>query len=128
MRKIFYIFPFLFLLTACGQVNVDMLIKDKFITDITMSSEGIPITSDATDKGYRNLVDPSYKVFIEFDFRGRTYQKTCEIDEVYWRQIQQGQIFSRETMDGPQWRCGTLTAAIYTALKQQLYLNQSLLF
>lgn len=120
MRKIFYVFPFLLLLAACGgRENVEMTIKDKFITDITMGSEGFPITFDATDKGYRTLVDPSYKVFIEFDFRGRTFQKTCEIDEVYWRQIQQGQIFSRETMDGPRWRCATLIAAIYIALKQK---------
>lgn len=120
MKRIFYVFPFLLLLAACsGRENVEMMIKDKFITDITMSSEGFPITFDATDNGYRTLVDPSYKVFIEFNFRGRTYQKTCEINEVFWRQIQQGQIFSRKTMDGPQWRCGTLTAAIYTALKQQ---------
>lgn len=119
MKRIFYVLPFLFLLAACDKQNVDMLVKDKFITDITMSSEGIPITSDATDKGYRNLVDPSYKVFIEFDYRGRTYQKTCEINEVFWRQIQQGQIFSKETIYGPQWRCRTLAAAIYTDLKQK---------
>lgn len=119
MRKIFYVFPFLLLLAACGGENVEMMIKDKFITDIIMSSEGILITSDATDKVYRNLVDPSYKVFIEFDYRGRTYQKTCEINEVFWRQIHKGQIFSRKTGDGPQWRCGNLTAAIYIAFKQQ---------
>jgi len=118
MKKIFYVFPFLLLLAACGKQNVDMLIKDKFITDITMSSEGIPITSDATDKGYRNLVDPSYKVFVEFDYRGRTYQKTCMIDEVYWRQIQQGEIFSRKTSNSPEWSCHNLTRAIYATFKQ----------
>ena len=120
MKKIFYIFPFLLLLAACGgRENIEFTIKDKFITDITMSSEGLSIVSDAIDKGYRKLVDPSHKVFIEFDFRGRTYQKTCEIDEVYWRQIQQGQIFSKETRNGPQWSCGNLTRAMYIAFRQQ---------
>lgn len=120
MRKIFYVFSFLLLLAACGaRENVEITIKDKFITDITMGSDGFPITFDATDKGYRTLVDPSYKVFIEFDFRGRTYQKTCEVDEVYWRQIQQGQVFSRKTNDGPRWSCGHLVRAMYTVFKQQ---------
>ena len=118
MKRIFYVFPFLFLLAACDKADIEITIKDKFVTDITMSSEGILITSDATDKGYRTLVDPSYKVFVEFDYRGRTYQKTCVIDEVYWRQIQQGETFSRNTSDGPEWSCHNLTRAMYATFKQ----------
>ena len=117
MRKIFYIFPFLLLLTACSE-NVEFTIKDKFVTDITMSIEGYPIITDVTDKGYRTLVDPSYKVFIEFNYRERTFQKTCEIDEVYWRQIQQEQIFQFK-MSNAGVACRQLSRAFYYNFKQQ---------
>lgn len=120
MRKIFYVFPFLFLLAACGgRETVEFTIKDKFIIDVVMIVDGTSMVFKITDEEYSDLIDPSYKVFIEFDFRGRTFQKTCEIDEVYWRQIQQGQVFSRKTNDGPRWSCGHLTRAIYIAFKQQ---------
>ena len=118
MRKIFYVFPFLLLLTACGD-NVEFTIKDKFITDIVMNNEGLIIASNVTDKGYRELVDPSYKIFIDFDFQGRTFQKTCEIDEVYWRRIQQEQIFQYK-MNNAGVACRQLSRALYYNFKQQL--------
>lgn len=117
MKKILYVFPFLFLLAACGE-NIEFMIKDKFITDIAMSSEGFPIATDATDTGYRNLIDPSYKVFIEFDFQGRIFQKTCEMDEVYWRQIQQDQTFEFR-MSNAGVACRQLSRAMYHMFKKQ---------
>lgn len=118
MKKILYVFPFLLLLTACGQQNVEFMIKDKFITDIVMSSEGFVATEDATDKGYRSLVDPSYKVFIEFSYNERTFQKTCEIDEVYWRQIQQGQMFQYKIPHAGV-ACRQLSRSMYHIFKEQ---------
>jgi len=72
MKRIFYVFPLLFLLAACSPEEVEFTIKDKFITDVVINAEGFPTTEDATDRGYRNLIDPSYKVFIEFS-RGGFY-------------------------------------------------------
>lgn len=118
MKRIFYIFPFLLLLTACSAENVEFTIKDKFITDIAMSSEGFSIATDATDKGYRKLVDPSYKIFIEFGFQGRTFQKTCEIDEVYWRQIRQGQMFQYDISNAGV-ACRQVSRAMYHNFKEQ---------
>lgn len=117
MKRIFYVFPFLLLLTACGE-NVEFIIKDKFITDIAMSSEGFPTVANVTDEGYRNLIDPSYKVFIEFDFQGRIFQKTCEMDEVYWRQIQQDQTFEFSMFNAGV-ACRQLSRAMYHMFKKQ---------
>ncbi len=97
---------------------VEFISKDKFITDLTMSSEGFLIATEATGKGYKNLVDPSYKVFIEFGFRGRTFQKTCDINEVYWRHIQQEQIFPYK-MSNAGSACTNLSWAINKTFKQQ---------
>ena len=118
MKRIFYVFPFLLLLAACGQQNVEFTIKDKFITDIVMSNEGFSVAANVADEGYRNLVDPSYKIFIEFSYNERTFQKTCEIDEVYWRQIQQGQTF-RYDMANAGVACRQLSRAMYHNFKEQ---------
>jgi len=119
MKRIFYVFPLLFLLAACSPEEVEFTIKDKFITDVVINAEGFPTTEDATDRGYRNLIDPSYKVFIEFSRRGRTHQTTCKLDQVYWRYIQTGQTFSKKMTDSAKWACGNLYRAIHHNFKQQ---------
>lgn len=118
MKRIFYVFPFLFLLVACGSQDVEFTIKDKFITDTVISDEGLVIASNVTNKGYRDLIDPSYKVFIEFDFQGRTFQKTCEINEIYWRQIQQEQTFQYD-IHNVGVACRQLSRSMYQNFRQQ---------
>lgn len=99
-KKALLLIPVLLLLAACQETTIT--IKDKFILDIVQDATGefnYAYTFRETLKDYKSLIEPKYRIFVEYTYMGQTYQVTCDILETYWRKAKIGYTYTGSIQD-----------------------------